>query len=33
MTQADHALYGAKSAGRDCIKQRSLHPAPLLQAV
>jgi diguanylate cyclase (GGDEF)-like protein len=33
MKQADHALYGAKSAGRDCVKQRSLHPSPRLQVV
>ncbi|MBV8565257.1 MAG: GGDEF domain-containing protein [Methylobacteriaceae bacterium] len=33
LRQADHALYGAKSAGRNCVQQRKLHAAPLLRAV
>ncbi|SDR52001.1 diguanylate cyclase (GGDEF) domain-containing protein [Rhizobiales bacterium GAS191] len=33
LKQADHALYGAKSAGRNCVQQRRLRAAPLLRAV
>ncbi|MFI5014269.1 MAG: diguanylate cyclase [Hyphomicrobiales bacterium] len=33
LKQADRALYGAKSAGRNCVQQRRLHATPLLRAV